>query len=617
MALTVSQSGTNNSTSASASIDVTNVTASVGDVLLVWVAADNDGTSGVNSISSVTDSQGNTYNSRVNTTQTAGAANDGATIRCFEAVVTSALSLGTVTINFSPNTTRKSVAVWRLQPSANRTVMFIGAGAGVTGTTAAELTETATGVPINDVIFGCLAVETDDGLTGDADTTNGSWTSIVVVLADGGPDASAMTLGLQRKAVTATGDQTWNPTVFGGVDRDFAMNYVIYRDARVTLAGSGSYSVTGTAASLLRGRVAAAGAGSYSLAGTAATLTKGSVAKTLVAGTGSYAVAGTAATLVHGWAIIAGLGSYAVAGSTAGTLRGRLVSANGGSYVITGTAVSLNRGKTLTAAAGSYVVTGTTTPLLLGKRATAGAGSYAVVGTAATLIRGKAVIASAGAYTVTGSDAARIFGIYPASGSYAVAGTAASLLKFTNRTIAGGIGSYAVAGLSASLLRVRKAAADAGAYTINGTAVTLTRTGARALAVDSGVYALAGVAASLARSRIFGADAGSYSLAGVDATLVHGSAIGAEAGIYDIVGAIATLIKSGTILVAAEPGSYSITGSQAALTRIKSIPVGIGSYLIAGTRASLSHQIRRRSTRGRHDFAAPSLDRKSTQESSI
>jgi len=487
MALTVSQSGTNNSTSASASIDVTNVTASVGDVLLVWVAADNDGTSGVNSISSVTDSQGNTYNSRVNTTQTAGAANDGATIRCFEAVVTSALSLGTVTINFSPNTTRKSVAVWRLQPSANRTVMFIGAGAGVTGTTAAELTETATGVPINDVIFGCLAVETDDGLTGDADTTNGSWTSIVVVLADGGPDASAMTLGLQRKAVTATGDQTWNPTVFGGVDRDFAMNYVIYRDARVTLAGSGSYSVTGTAASLLRGRVAAAGAGSYSLAGTAATLTKGSVAKTLVAGTGSYAVAGTAA----------------------------------------------------------------------------------------------------------------------------------SLLKFTNRTIAGGIGSYAVAGLSASLLRVRKAAADAGAYTINGTAVTLTRTGARALAVDSGVYALAGVAASLARSRIFGADAGSYSLAGVDATLVHGSAIGAEAGIYDIVGAIATLIKSGTILVAAEPGSYSITGSQAALTRIKSIPVGIGSYLIAGTRASLSHQIRRRSTRGRHDFAAPSLDRKSTQESSI
>src|SRR5262245_36693521 len=99
MALTISDAGNGNSTSSGATLSTgATVTASIGDWLVAVVAADNNGTSGVSSISSVTDSQGNTWTQRALINRTAGGvAADGATLGIFVCEgVTNALSSGTV-----------------------------------------------------------------------------------------------------------------------------------------------------------------------------------------------------------------------------------------------------------------------------------------------------------------------------------------------------------------------------------------------------------------------------------------------------------------------------------------------------------------------------------------
>lgn len=61
-------------------------------------------------------------------------------------------------------------------------------------------------------------------------------------------------------------------------------------------AESGSYSLTGTAASPLFGRLLAAGAGSYALTGTAVDFTRQYV---LAVGVGSYALNGSEVTFIY------------------------------------------------------------------------------------------------------------------------------------------------------------------------------------------------------------------------------------------------------------------------------------------------------------------------------
>lgn len=134
MALTISQVGSNNSTASSATLAVTAVTAAVGDWLVVMVAADNAGTSGAASLTSVTDSAGNSY-TMTRSNYDPGSASAGVTFGLFRSKLTATLTGGTVTANFSPNTTAKAMVVYSIAPGANEVVAFDRVGAGYTGTT--------------------------------------------------------------------------------------------------------------------------------------------------------------------------------------------------------------------------------------------------------------------------------------------------------------------------------------------------------------------------------------------------------------------------------------------------------------------------------------------------
>jgi hypothetical protein len=170
---------------------------------------------------------------------------------------------------------------------------------------------------------------------------------------------------------------------------------------------SGSYAITGTAATLKYGHLVSASSGTYAMTGTAATLLH---AHTLTASAGSYTVSGTAATLSKAVPLSASAGSYTVTGTAATLLNTHIISAASGSYTETGTAATLTAGKLLTAAAGSYVISGTAATLnysgsLNNYELDVDAGSHTVTGTASTLLWKRILTATPPSFDVTGTSA--------------------------------------------------------------------------------------------------------------------------------------------------------------------------------------------------------------------
>lgn len=131
----------------------------------------------------------------------------------------------------------------------------------------------------------------------------------------------------------------------------------------------------------------------------------GATNTTLTAGVGSYTITGTAATLHYGRKIAGDGGSYSVTGTDATLRYGRKLAAAVGSYTITGTAAGLKRAYTLAAAVGSYSISGTAAALHYGRTLAGAVGSYVITGTAATLRRAYTLASEVGSYILTGTDA--------------------------------------------------------------------------------------------------------------------------------------------------------------------------------------------------------------------
>lgn len=430
MALTITDAGNGTSTSSGASVSTgSTVTAAIGDWLVAIVAADNAGTNGDPSLSSVSDSQGNTWTQRALINNDPGAANAGATLGIFTAPVTNALSSDTVTANFSPNTTCKAIQVYRVQPGSGEAVQFVAADA--TGTTGNNTTHSAGTVSVTngDTIFGAAAIEARDAITGDSDTTNGSWSSILSRLADTGATATSMTCSSQYKTVSSTGNQSWACTT--GANRDSARSYLILRPVvlKILDAGTGSYALTGTAAATKLGRKVAAAAGSYALTGQTAALRK---TWKIAADAGSYSLGGQSAGLVHGWKVAAGVGSYTLNGQDASlTLSAgdKQIVADAGAYDLIGAAAGLIHARIIAAGVGGYSLGGQAASLLQARKIAAGAGSYGLTGAAAQLLQARRVSAGVGSYSLDGQTVGlkRIWRLVAEVGGYAITGSPASL----------------------------------------------------------------------------------------------------------------------------------------------------------------------------------------------
>lgn len=116
-AIDVATIGANTSNTSTSSITLPNITASVGDMIIIGVSAKNSGTAGAAAMSSTacSDSAGNYWRNQTLTNNSPGnVTNDGITLGIWTTFVTYAMSNSTVTIAFSPNAQSKSITGFRV-----------------------------------------------------------------------------------------------------------------------------------------------------------------------------------------------------------------------------------------------------------------------------------------------------------------------------------------------------------------------------------------------------------------------------------------------------------------------------------------------------------------------
>jgi len=400
-----------------------------------------------------------------------------------------------------------------------------------------------------------------------------------------------------------------------------ASTTTVLHKSRIDATVGGAYALTGASTtSLLHKYRPQALGGSYLLTGTDAAVTKAVtlVNKTLPAGTASYALTGTAASVLRQFKAAGLAGSYSLAGAaTTSILHKDRLTAGTASYALTGTdaAIIKRTFKTLAAGTASYALTGTATAILHAWRPTAGSGSYALTGTAATPWHGYKVIAGASNYALTGNatavllhrwKTAALAGSYAltgnsatflihkdivsaAPGAYALTGTAANFQIRSDKFVSAASGTYALTGTPASVRKTWKAAATASSYAITGTDAALTRRVPKTLTAGTASYALTGAAASVLHRWKTAALGGSYALTGSPATVVHSFKIAATPASYALTGTAATITKVEARTVTAAPGAYALTGAPAATLHRAKLPATAGSYALTGSAATVRY----------------------------
>lgn len=179
--------------------------------------------------------------------------------------------------------------------------------------------------------------------------------------------------------------------------------YADWAPSGVTLtADPGSYSLTGTAASLEQGYSLSAESGTFTLSGTSANLLEGSK---ITADPGSYSLSGQAASLLQGYEVSADAGSYSQSGANADLIAGLKLPAEAGAYIVTGQIAGLEQGYEVSAESGVYSLSGTDAAFVIGTTITADPGSYSLAGTAAGLLKQWEILATPGSYVLAGTDA--------------------------------------------------------------------------------------------------------------------------------------------------------------------------------------------------------------------
>lgn len=175
--------------------------------------------------------------------------------------------------------------------------------------------------------------------------------------------------------------------------------------ARNVAADAGAFALAGQAASPLVSRAVAADTGAFALSGQQAGMV---AARTVAADTGAFSLAGIDAGVIAGRRVAADSGGFAVGGQSADLAASRIIGADTGTFALDGIPAGLFAARIVTADFGAFVVTGYPADLggAAGITLTAEAGAFGLSGQAADLLAARRVAADAGAFVVAGSDAA-------------------------------------------------------------------------------------------------------------------------------------------------------------------------------------------------------------------
>lgn len=234
------------------------------------------------------------------------------------------------------------------------------------------------------------------------------------------------------------------------------------REAISLDAQPASFSLTGSNATTTITRSVVTSPASYAITGADATLTYvatalwqvswaemeipvGAVSLSLNAETGTFSLTGNAATLSATRVLNSAFGSYAISGSPATLQAVRLLNSSSGAYSVTGVAATLTytpASRVLDAASASYSLTGAAASLAVSRNLNLQSGSYSLTGSAATLARTLTLLASPASFVVAGSGCSLLVtrNVNLVNGTYTISGAAATVGR--QITLNAGFGEY-------------------------------------------------------------------------------------------------------------------------------------------------------------------------------
>jgi hypothetical protein len=197
------------------------------------VAADNAGSGGAAMATfDVSDTLGNTWVRRQSPLYDpvgASAGVEGAIFTCLQdkgKLVTGT----TITVTFANSPVAKCWTLMEVTPSTGFQIQYVTGGVN-TGSATASPTVTTGSITSGNMVIGALFNEQGTGqtVTGDGDTSNGTWSSQQTN--EIGTTAAGMTVQSQRKVVTGTATQTYNPTL--GTSSDVILAWIELTEVQV------------------------------------------------------------------------------------------------------------------------------------------------------------------------------------------------------------------------------------------------------------------------------------------------------------------------------------------------------------------------------------------------
>jgi len=238
--------------------------------------------------------------------------------------------------------------------------------------------------------------------------------------------------------------------------------------------------------------------GSFTLTGTDADLLKHSL---LSAGAGSLTLTGSDADLLKNFSLNAESGSFNLTGSDADLLKHSLLNAESGSLSLTGMDASLLKHSLLNAESGSFTLTGMDADLLRSYLLSAESGSFTLTGTSVDLLKHSILNAESGSFTLTGMDADLIY------------------IPIGSHILYAETGYFTLTGMDADLIKHSVLSAESGSFTLTGTDADLLKHSL--LSAESGSLSLTGTDINLLKHSILNAESGSFTLTGFPANLIH------------------------------------------------------------------------------------------------
>lgn len=234
----------------------------VGNYLIVRVAADNSGGGGAARSVTVSDPRLNSWTTLTQANQDPGSASAGTTCSIAYCKVTNAFTNGDdITITYGGNVIADAVVVeeWSGIHATSPIGVAVTTTAGA-GTALGGIARTPTAADQLFYAAGSIEGPNADSYTEDSDTTAGSWVSLTRTGTANATAASNQKVVGAYKLVTATDAQTWTATI---TSRDWAAVAVVFAAAAAVVDQTGTDS--GTLGELTTLTVAAAGSDTATL----------------------------------------------------------------------------------------------------------------------------------------------------------------------------------------------------------------------------------------------------------------------------------------------------------------------------------------------------------------